>query len=183
MALDIFSLFVFIVILPLLVFFLLKDKDKLLNAFKKYIPQSPIFGELWVDMDEQFGSYVRGKVLEAALLCSVSWVAFLVLGLDYSFALALMVGLSVFVPFVGAVAVTIPVLAVGYIQFGWGAEFAWVVAVYTVIQTLDGQVLVPLLFSEVMKLHPAVIFLGIIFFGNLWGFLGCVFCYSVGIFY
>ena len=126
-------------------------------------------------MDEQFGSYVRGKLIEAGLLFSVSWIAFLFLGLKYSFALALMIGFSVFVPFVGAVAVTFPVVAVAYLQFGWSSEFAWVVAIYTVIQTLDGQALVPLLFSEVVKLHPVVIFAAIIFFGNLWGFWGVFF--------
>ena len=174
-AQDIFSLFVFMVVLPLLVFFLLKDKDVLLVSLQKYAPQSPIFGELWGDMDEQFGSYVRGKLIEAGLLFSVSWIAFLFLGLKYSFALALMIGFSVFVPFVGAVAVTFPVVAVAYLQFGWSSEFAWVVAIYTVIQTLDGQALVPLLFSEVVKLHPVVIFAAIIFFGNLWGFWGVFF--------
>ena len=71
-------------------------------------------------------------------------------------------------------------MAVAYLQFGWSSEFAWVVAIYTVIQTLDGQALVPLLFSEVVKLHPVVIFAAIIS-SAICGILGRVFCHPAGL--
>lgn len=174
-AVNIFSLFLYLVLLPLLVFFLLKDKHKLLEMVEQYTPKTPIFGELWASVDEQFGSYVRGKFIECAVVGGLSWLAFAVLDLNYAFSLAALIGLSVFVPFVGAIAVTVPVLALAYIQFGGGPEFWWVVIAYTVIQAFDGQILVPLLFSEVVKLHPVSIFATIIFFGNLWGVWGVFF--------
>lgn len=172
---DVFSTFVYLVVIPLFVFFLLKDKDILLAAVAKRMPRSDIFGDLWLRMDEQFGSYLRGKFLEAGVVGVASWLVFLYFAVDYALMLAVMIGLSVFVPFVGAVAVTVPVIALGFLQFGWSPEFAKVIVAYTIIQVLDGQVLVPLLFSGVVRLHPITIFAAIIFFGNLWGFLGVFF--------
>lgn len=174
-ARDVFSTFVYLVVIPLFVFFLLKDKNLLLSSAQKHLPSSVVFGDLWRRVDEQFGAYLRGKLMEAGIVGAVSWLAFLLLGVQHSLPLAVMIGLSVFVPFVGAVAVTVPVIALGFLQFGWSTEFAQMMAVYTIIQILDGQVLVPLLFSGVVRMHPVTIFAAIIFFGNLWGFLGVFF--------
>ncbi len=174
-AVNVFSLFLYLVLLPLLVFFLLKDKNSLIRSLSRYVPSTPIFRELWESMDAQFGSYIRGKFIEVAVIGVSSWLAFAFLELNYAFSLACLIGLSVFVPFVGAVAVTIPVVALAYIQFGADATFFWIVGIYALIQTFDGQVLVPLLFSGVVKLHPVAIFAAIIFFGNLWGVWGVFF--------
>ena len=175
LAINLFSFFLYMVLLPLLVFFLLKDKNILLQKVREFSPNSSIFGELWDNVDEQFGSYVRGKFIEAAFIGILSWMAFRFFNMDHALSLATLIGLSVFVPFVGAIVVTIPVVALAYIQFGWGADFLWIIGLYSLIQVFDGQVLVPLLFSTVVRLHPVTIFSAIIFFGNLWGFWGVFF--------
>ena len=174
-AVDIFSLFVYLVLLPLLVFFLLKDKEVLAAAIARRMPTSHIFAELRESIDEQFGSYIRGKVIEAVVVWAATWAGFLIFDLQHGFALAALVGLAVFVPFVGAVAVTIPVVIVAALQFGFSPDFAWTLLVYGIIQALDGQVLVPLLFAGVVRLHPVSIFAAILFFGNLWGAWGVFF--------
>ena len=89
--------------------------------------------------------------------------------------LAALVGVSVLVPYIGAAAVTIPVAIVAYFQWGWGTDFAIVLVVYGIIQALDGNVLVPLLFSEVVNLHPIAIIVSVLVFGGLWGFWGVFF--------
>jgi len=89
--------------------------------------------------------------------------------------LAVVVGLSVVVPYVGATVVTFPVLLVAWFQWGWGQDFVWVAVAYLVIQALDGNVLVPLLFGEVVNLHPIAIIVAILVFGGLWGFWGVFF--------
>lgn len=172
---NIASLFVYAVLLPLLVFFLLRDKTLLVEALCRFIPKSPIFAELWQRVDVQLGSYIRGKIIEAVLVWAATWIVFQLLRVEYALALTIMVGLSVFVPFVGAVAVTFPVVLFGYLQFGWSSEFAWMMIAYTVIQTIDAQVLVPLLFSSVINIHPVAVFCALIFFGNLWGVWGVFF--------
>ena len=125
--------------------------------------------------DADFGKYMRGKVIEAVLVFAAAWIAFLAFGLNFAFALALMTGASVFIPFVGAAVVTFPVVLTALLQFGFSSDFALVVAAYAIIQIIDAQILVPILFSEVVRLHPIAIFTAIIFFGNLWGVWGVFF--------
>ena len=172
---NVFALFVYLILLPLLVFFLLRDKDHIAHYLNQFMPRSSIFADLWKKVDEQFGSYIRGKIIEAMLVGSSAWIALALLQMEYALALSILIGLSVFIPFVGAVAVTFPVVLFAYLQFGWSSNFAWIVIVYAVIQTIDGQVLVPLLFSQVVNIHPVALFSALIFFGNLWGIWGVFF--------
>ncbi|CAI6183720.1 hypothetical protein DJICPGNB_11770 [Escherichia coli] len=80
--------------------------------------------------------------------------------------------LSCIPPYIGAFVVTIPVVGVALFQFGAGTEFWSCFAVYLIIQALDGNLLVPVLFSEAVNLHPLVIILSVVIFGGLWGFWG-----------
>jgi len=69
----------------------------------------------------------------------------------------------------------LPIAFVAYFQWGWGWSFGQVMIAYAVIQALDGNVLVPLLFSEALNLHPVAIIVAILVFGGLWGFWGVFF--------
>lgn len=172
---GLFSLIVYTVLMPLLVFFLLRDKTKIIAWVNNYIPHTRMIDNLKSELDEQFGAYVRGKIIEGLIIFALSLVAFLILDLNYTFTLALVIGLSVIIPFVGAVLVTFPVVIIGLLQFGFSAEFWWLIGLYTAIQVLDGQLIVPLLFSEVVKIHPVAILVAILFFGAIWGVWGVFF--------
>jgi putative permease len=76
---------------------------------------------------------------------------------------------------VGATMVTFPVIFVAFFQWGMGDLFGYLVLAYMIIQALDAVVLVPLLFSEIVNLHPVAIIVAILFFGGLWGFWGVFF--------
>ena len=102
-------------------------------------------------------------------------MTFTFLDLQYAMLLGLLVGLSVIVPYIGATVVTFPVLLVGWFQWGWGADLGWLALAYLIVQALDANVLVPLLFSEVVSLHPVAIILAILVFGGFWGFWGVFF--------
>ena len=130
---------------------------------------------IWTEMDMQFANYVRGKAIEILIVGVASYGLFLWLGLNYAALLALLVGLSVLVPYVGATVVTIPVLLVGYMQWGLSNDFLWLFISYGVIQFLDGNLLVPILFSEVVNLHPVFIIVSVLLFGGIWGFWGVFF--------
>ena len=169
------SLGVYLVLIPFLIFFMLKDKEAIFNWLARFLPKRKVLAELYESMDEQVGSYIRGKLIEAAVVGFASWIGFLFFGLNYAFVLAVLVGFSVIIPYVGAVAVTIPVLLVAYFQFGFTPDFGYVAAYYFVIQAIDGQIIVPLLFSEVVKIHPVGLFAAILFFGGLWGIWGVFF--------
>lgn len=125
------------------------------------------------DMNRQIANYIRGKVIEIFLCGVATYIGFIAMGLNYAALLALLVGLSAVVPYVGTVVVTVPVAAIALFQWGWGDQFFYLMLVYGVIQVLDGNVLVPLLFSEAVNLHPVVIICAVLLFGGLWGFWGC----------
>jgi putative permease len=95
--------------------------------------------------------------------------------LNYSMLLAVLVGLSVIIPFIGAAVVSVPVAMIAYFQWGWSSEFAYLLLVYGIIQALDGNLLVPLLFSEAVNLHPIAIIMSVLVFGGLWGLWGVFF--------
>ena len=87
----------------------------------------------------------------------------------------MLVALSVLIPYIGAAVVTIPVILVAWFQWGWGSEFGYLVAAYVVIQLLDGNLVVHILFSEVNNLHPVAIISAVLIFGSLWGLIGVFF--------
>lgn len=173
---DIITLLVYIILVPLLVFFFLKDRDLILNWFKRYLPKHrKIAGAVWQDVDRQISNYVRGKFWEILIVWAVSYVTFYAFGLNYAMLLGMLVGLSVIIPYIGASAVTLPVLLIAWFQWGWAPQIIWLGGAYLLIQALDGNVLVPLLFSEVVNLHPVAIIVAVLVFGGLWGFWGVFF--------
>lgn len=173
---GVITLAVYLVLMPLLVFFFLKDKKLIIDWFVSYLPHHRRFSvTVWKDVDIQIANYVRGKFWEIIIVGSFSFVAFSMFGLNYALLLAVLVGLSVIIPYIGAAVVTIPVLFIAWFQWGWSSDFAWLAAVYFIIQALDGNVLVPLLFSEVVNLHPVAIIVAILVFGGFWGFWGVFF--------
>ena len=170
------ALMVYVILIPLLVFFLLKDRERIIQWGSSFLPpHRPLLNDIWAQMNRQFANYARGKVIEIIIVGGVSYATFKFLGLDYAALLGLLVGLSVIIPYIGAALVTIPVLVVAFFQWGLTDDFYWVAFSYAVIQALDGNVLVPLLFSEAVNLHPIAIIVAVLFFGGIWGVWGVFF--------
>ena len=170
------TVMVYLILVPVLVFFFLKDKNHLIGWVTSYLPRDRALSTtVWQDVDRQIGNYVRGKVWEIFIVGGVSYITFKLMGLQYSVLLATLVGLSVIIPYIGATVVTIPVGVIAYFQWGWSGDFASLMVAYLIIQALDGNVLVPLLFSEVVNLHPIAIIVAVLLFGGIWGFWGVFF--------
>ena len=175
-ALKLITVVIYLVLLPVLVFFMLKDKSLIVGWLQHFVPRNrQLAGKVWSEVDRQIGNYIRGKFLEVIIVWVVSYMVFLGFDLQYAMLLSMVVGLSVLVPFIGAAVVTVPVVVVALFQFGWSSDLAWLVAAYLVIQILDGNVLAPVLLSEVTDLHPVAIITAVLFFGGLWGLVGIFF--------
>ena len=173
---DLLSFMVYLVVVPLLVFFFLKDKDWILIWFQSYLPRDrQLVTRVWVEVNRKIVGYVRGKFLEILIIWGVTYITFLLLGLNYAMLLSFVVGISVLIPYVGAAIATIPIAIIAYSQWGYNSDFVTVLIAYGIIQFLDGNLLVPLLFSGMVNLHPAAIIVAVLFFGGLWGFWGVFF--------
>ncbi|MCW9054166.1 MAG: AI-2E family transporter [Motiliproteus sp.] len=173
---NMIQVLIYLVLVPILVFFFMKDGGVIMRWWTSFLPEKrAILSQVGFEMEDQIANYVRGKVVEILVVGAVTYVAFIILGLRYSALLALMVGLSVVIPYIGAAVVTIPVALIAFFQWGWGSEFMYLMLAYGIIQALDGNVLVPLLFSEAVNLHPVAIIVAVLVFGGLWGFWGVFF--------
>ena len=173
---NVLGVLIFLILTPIALFFFLKDKDRLFRGLKVLLPRRRrLLGRIGADMGVQISNYVGGKLIEIVIVAVVTYITLSLLGLNYAALLALLVGVSVLVPYVGAAVVTFPVAAVGLLQFGWTVDFLIVMAAYAIIQALDGNVLVPLLFSKAVNLHPISIILAVLVFGGIWGVWGVFF--------
>ena len=180
---GVITFFVYLILLPLMVFFFLKDKELILGWLGGFLPdERRLVREVWADLDIKIASYVRGKFLEILIIWITSFIAFSWMGLNYAMLISLLVGISVIVPYVGATVVTIPVALIAVSQWGVTSEFGYLIAIYALIQFLDGNLLVPLLFSEVVNLHPIAIIVSVVFFGSLWGIWGVFFAIPLATF-
>ncbi len=166
----------YFILVPLLLFFFLKDADKIAHWFSQFLPKNrSLVSNVWQDVNTKIGCYVRGRVIEVFVISFVTSLTFSILDMKYAILMGVLVGLSVIIPYVGAVVVTIPVFIIALMQWGMEPHFLYLIIAYAAIIILDANVLVPMLFSETMDLHPVVIILSVLVFGGMWGFWGVFF--------
>ena len=167
---------IYLIMIPVLVFFFLFDKERIVRGFLLLLPKKrAMLSEVWIEMDDQLSNYVWGKGVEILIVGFAAAVIFGMMGLNYTALLSIIVGVSVLIPYVGAFLATIPVVIVAFLQFGIGFDLYMIVGLYLLLQALDGYLLVPILFSDAVKLHPVVIMLAVFVFGGIFGFWGAFF--------
>ena len=173
---SVFSWLVYVFIVPLLAFFFLKDKNRIGHWFVNMLPKERgALEEVWSDVRPQLGNYVKGKTIEFIIVSVATYIGFIYFNLNYALLLAILVGLSVLIPYIGMVIATIPVALIGLGQYGFSSTFFYMFLVYLIIQALDGNLLVPLLYSEALSLHPVAVIAAVLIFGGIWGFWGLFF--------
>ncbi|WP_206771037.1 AI-2E family transporter [Vibrio owensii] len=174
-SVSVFATFLFCIsLLPVLVFMFFTEHAKILPSVYSFIPKEASYTKTvlaeWLGELEE---YVWCKNIEALIMTAVSFVLLeWVVGLNYSFVLAILMGLSVFIPFVGPLLAAIPVFAVSLIQFGATGTTMGVMAYYAVLQALEGFVLTPWLFGRRLELSPLAVLTFIVLLGSLFGFWG-----------
>jgi len=173
---SLMSFAIYLILVPLLAFFFLKDKAKILQWVNKFLPENRALAtEVWQEVNQQISNYIRGKIWEIIIVWVVSYITFAILGLQYSMLISLFIGLSVLIPYIGAIVAILPVIFVAFFQWGWSSHFAYAFVAYLVIQALDGNVLAPILLAEVVDLHPIAIIVAVLVFGGIWGIWGLIF--------
>ena len=173
---NLVGLGIYAFLVPLMVFFLLKDKSLFLNSLANLLPRNRrLATRVWVEMQDQIANYIRGKCLEIAIVGVITYIILIFFDLRYPLLLSVIVGLSVLVPYIGAVLATIPIALIALMQFGLSPEFYYLILAFVISQLLDGNLVVPFLFSEAVNLHPLTIIIAVLIFGGLWGFWGVFF--------
>jgi putative permease len=167
---------IYIILVPLMVFFFLKDKSKILGWMKAFLPENRKLADtVYQEVNNQVANYVRGKVWELLIIWGITYATFSLLGVRYATLLSLFVGLSVLIPYIGVTVMFLPVGLVAFAQWGLTPPLFYALLAYSIIQLLDGNLLAPLLLSEVVNLHPVAIIAAVLLFGGLWGVWGLFF--------
>lgn len=170
---NLFYAAIYLFLVPLLVLFMLLDRNRLIGWFKNKMPeQSSLIIKVWHEVHEGIGNYIRGKGIEAVIVSIATYIGFYIFNMDYAILLSVGTGLSCLFPYIGAVFITIPVILVVLFTWGFASTSVYVLLTYALIQLLDGNVLAPLLFSEAVSIHPIAIIIAVLVFGGIWGFWG-----------
>lgn len=173
---GVITFLVYSILVPLLVFFFLKDKEMILQWFGRILPQNrKLASDVWNEVNLQVANYVRGKMWEILIVWGASYITFVLLKLPFAMLLSLFVGLSVIVPYIGATVMFFPVGFIAFFEWGWGSQLLYVMVALGIIQALDGNLLVPILLGEVVNIHPIAIIVAVLIFGGLWGLWGLFF--------
>ena len=171
----------FLIVVPVIGFFLLRDERRFLKSFFSIIPNRyfEFFIHLFEKIEENFGKFFRALLLETGLVAVLSIFGLLILGIPYALILGIIVGLSnpikYFGPFIGA----IPTMFV--ILFGQTPDIFMLYAVimFLIVQQIDSLILFPWLIGKSMKMHPLFVLLTVIAGGYAFGILGMLFAVPI----
>ena len=161
-------------LVPVVLFYLLRDWDRILERMDGLIPRRfhaktrQILGEI----DGVLAEFLRGQLL-VILLMSVYYVTALWLArLEFALPIGIITGLLVFIPYVGALTGILLGTMAALMQFGSFAGVAWVWLAFALGQALEGMLVTPLLVGERIGLHPVAVIFALLAFGQVFGFFG-----------
>lgn len=129
-------------------------------------------------IEEALGRWVRGQVGVAFIVGLMTWVALLIVGIDFALTLAIITGILEFVPYLGPVIAVVPAVVVGLSYSSTTA--ITVLVVYGMIQLLENNLIVPGVMKYSVKLSPLVVILLILVGGELFGVMGAILAVPLG---
>lgn len=174
-ALSVINAVVFIVVVPVVAFYLLLDWDNMVARIDTLIPldHRETVRSLARDIDRVLAGFVRGQVSVCLILGTFYSVALMAAGLDFGLIVGAIAGLITFIPYVGALIGGALAIGLALFQF-WGdwVQIAVVAGIFAVGQFLEGNVITPRLVGKSVGLHPVWLLFALSAFGTLFGFVG-----------
>lgn len=169
------STVIFLVITPVVAFYLLLDWPRVVKGADDLLPRhhAPVIRDLVTDIDRSIAGFVRGQVTVCLILAAYYAIALGVVGLQFGLAIGVIAGLISFIPYIGAIVGGALAIGVALWQF-WGEPglIAAVLVIFAVGQVLEGNVLVPRIVGNSVRLHPVWLLFAVSAFGMLFGFTG-----------
>jgi putative permease len=171
---DVVSLFTDLIIVPFIVFFLLKDGRAFKKQFINVIPNRHFeFAlNLLYKMEVQLGNYLRGQFLDALVIGILSTIALRILGIEYYFVFGAFAGLANLVPYLGPVAGASLTILVTLFKTGDLATAAYIALAFTLVKLIDDTLIQPLIVAKSVDMHPLLVLLAVIIGGKFFGILG-----------
>lgn len=158
-------------------FFALIQGPQIIQGFVSACPNKHVEKALSLisQVDFALGNYTRGLLLEAAVVSAMTWAGLLVLGINFSWEIALLCGVTNMVPYLGPVVGGAAGAAVAYFQFKNVVVVGKVLALFGVVQFLDNWIVQPIIMQNAVELHPVAVIFVLLVAGQLFGFFGLIF--------
>lgn len=174
-ALSVINAVVFIVVVPVVAFYLLLDWDSMIARIDALLPldHRETIRALARDIDRVLAGFVRGQVSVCIILGTFYSVALMLAGLDFGLIVGAIAGLVTFIPYVGALIGGALAIGLAFFQF-WGdwVQIAVIGGIFALGQFLEGNVITPKLVGKSVGLHPVWLLFALSAFGSLFGFVG-----------
>jgi predicted PurR-regulated permease PerM len=176
------TLATWLVLVPVIAFYLLLDWPVLLAALERFVPDryTPSVLSLVAECDLVLGQYLRGQLLVMLLLAVYYSVALALVGFDLAVPVGVFTGLAVCIPYLGFGLGALLALLAGTLQFLSWYGLVVVAVVYGLGQVIEGFFLTPRLVGQRIGLHPVVVLLALFVFGHVLGFVGVLVALPVG---
>ncbi len=162
--------------IPFLVYFILADKERLTRRTRELFPREhqDTAGAVISAIERMMQKFLAGNAIVAAILCAVSSLVFLLVGLPYWLVLGILSGLLSMIPYLGLVFALLPALVVGLVNFSTGGPIAVIVGVVVGLHLLAANLLIPRLVGRGVRLNAVSSTVAVMFFGWLWGGMGLI---------
>jgi predicted PurR-regulated permease PerM len=174
-ALGVISVFVFIVVVPVVAFYLLLDWDEMVQRIDAMLPRdhAPTIRRLAREIDAVLAGFVRGQVSVCLALGTFYAVALMAAGLQFGPIVGAIAGAITFIPYVGSIIGGTLAVGLALFQF-WGdwVQIGIIAAIFAVGQFIEGNILTPKLVGKSVGLHPVWLLLALSAFGSVFGFVG-----------
>lgn len=171
--LSVASLFLSVIIVPILAMYLLFDTPEAKRGFLGFIPAKsrPKTIAILHDLNHVLGAFVRGQVLDGVILAIMVTFMLWVMKVPYALLIGVAAGFLNLVPYLGAIIGFVPSILLALLANGW--ENAVIVGIlFGVIQQIDGNVILPRIMRENVLLSPLIIIVAILVFSALFGVMG-----------
>lgn len=174
-ALSLISALVFIIVVPVVAFYMLLDWDHMVERIDHMLPRdhAPVVRRLAKEINTVLSAFVRGQLTVCLMLGAYYSVALMAVGLNFGLLVGAVAGTITFIPYIGALLGGALAIGLALFQF-WGdwVSIGLVAAVFGIGQFLEGNVLTPKLVGKSVGLHPVWLMFALSVFGSLFGFVG-----------
>ena len=165
-----------VVIIPVVMFYLLRDFDKINESLLNLVPnrfRSQTL-ETIKQIDRVLASFVRGQLMVALLMAVLYCIGLFIVGTPLSLFIGLVAGFANLVPYLGLALGFVPALVLTYLQTNEWLPLLGVAGVFAVVQALEGMVITPRVVGENIGLHPVAVILAVLLGGEFFGLMGII---------
>jgi len=171
---KIFDMIIIISVIPVLVFYFIKDHYKIKKFFKGLVPKKyrKQATKMVHALDDSLGGYIRGQLLVCLFVGLTSYIVFRFLNLDYALLLAVIMGITNIIPYFGPIIGAIPAVMIAILTSGQLVLF--VIIGIVIIQVIDGNLLSPYIVGKSIDIHPVAIIFVLLLGSQLFGVIGMI---------